>query len=417
MRRFLMTASFAIAAFAGLNAQKLDEVQEKFSKGKYDEAKEKIDKVLADSKNQSNPSAWYWKGNVYVQLAKADSMNQLSYDAAHEAFEAYKKYQQLDQKNVMMALEQNVGLFMLRDVYATKGDKYWSDKQYDKAYENFSKALQVQDYVVQKGFTYNDYAYPKLDTVLVRYTAAAAYSAKMEDAAIPYFEQLADANIAEKDFKDIYGLLVQYHIKKGNTAKAEKYLASGRQLFPDPDYWLSIELGDVGNDKAARIAKLKEMVDKYPDNGSLALDYAIDLRNDALIWDTKPADYNTKKEKYLAAVAKAAELNPTSELANFLHSEYYYIQISDLEDDLRAVRGNTPADVAKKKEINTKIDAAYEGLYTASMKAYELYEADKNMKIQDKANFRKVVNQLVDYYTKKKNTEKVTFYQNKLKTL
>lgn len=417
MRKILMIASLALFSFSALHAQKVKDVQEKFQKGKYDEAKEKIDELLNDPKNQSLPEAWYWKGNVYAQLAKADSNNTLSYDAAHEAFEAYKKYQELDQKNVLMTLEQNVGLFMLRDVYAGKGDHFWNQKEFDKAYENFRKALEVEDYVTSKGFSYNNYSYPAVDTVLLRYTAAAAYSAKKEDEAIPYFEKLADAKIAEKDFRDIYGLLVQYHNKKGNTAQAEKYLALGKELFPDEEYWISVELGDLGNDKEQRMTRLKEMSEKYPTNAALALDYGIELRNHALIWEDKPADYADRKAAYSAALKKAVELNPKNELAAFLLSEYYYIQISDLEDELRAVRGTAAADVAKKKDINAQIDAAYEGLHDASLKAYELYAADSSLKIQDKANFRKVINQLVDYYTRKKNTERVNFYQDKLKTL
>lgn len=421
MRKLLFAALFATASFSATYAQKvekLDDVQEKFSKGKYDEAKEKIDKVLADPKNQNLAAAWYWKGNVYSQLAKADSMNQLSYDAANEAFNAYKKYQELDPKNVLMTLEQNVGLFMLRDVYATKGDQFWSKKQFSKAYQNYKNALEVEEYVSKKGFTYNNYAYPAMDTTLIRYTAAAAYSdTATRHLAIPYFERLADARIKEKDYKDIYAMLVQYHQGQGNETKAGKYLAMGKEFFPDPEYWLGIELGDLGNDKEKRMARLEEMAKKYPENGTLALDYAIELRNNAYIYDTKPTDYKARQDKYFAALQKALAMNQKSILTNYLLSEHYYIQIVDIEDELRLVRGNTPADQAKKKEINARLDKKYEELLGAALKAYEMYAAEPTLKVQDKANFRKVINQLIDYYQRKKNTERVTFYQNKLKTL
>nr|MBA2745795.1 hypothetical protein [Flavisolibacter sp.] len=57
-------------------------------------------------------------------------------------------------------------------------------------------------------------------------------------------------------------------------------------------------------------------------------------------------------------------------------------------------------------------------LYTYSFKAYNLFTDDyASLKAQDKANYRKVINQLIDYHQKKKQADKVTMYQDKLKTL
>ena len=98
-------------------------------------------------------------------------------------------------------------------------------------------------------------------------------------------------------------------------------------------------------------------------------------------------------------------------------SQFYVNQIYDLEDSLRLVRGNTPADQAKKKDINAKLDVKYESLNTYSQKAADMYAKETTLKAQDKANYRKVINQLIDYYTRKKQTDKVTALEEKLKTL
>ncbi|MGV3528792.1 MAG: tetratricopeptide repeat protein [Flavisolibacter sp.] len=447
MRKILMIASLALFSFSALHAQKVKDVQEKFQKGKYDEAKEKIDELLNDPKNQSLPEAWYWKGKVYTELAQADSNNTLSYDAAHEAFEAYKKYQELDQKNLMMALEQNVGFFILQQVYAGKGQVYWNQKEYDKAYENFRKALEVEKYVKSKDFSYNNYSFPEVDTVLVRYTAAAAYSAKKEDEAMPYFEKLADAKIAESDYRDIYGLLVRYHNRKGNADKADKYLEIGKELFPDNDYWLSVEIADIAYQEKELVDSLRsllsssdsvqqenihgqldslnkiianktesqyvQILEKNPKNAPIALDYAILLRNKALIWDRKPTDYQSRKSAYAKAINSAVTLDSNSALASFLLSEYYSINSADLEEEYRMTK-----DPVKKKELAVAIEKEYENLLSTSLTAYRIYDENlAELKIQDKANFRRVINQLLDYYTRKKNTERVNFYQEKLKKL
>src|SRR4051812_47970124 len=157
MRKLVFTVLLA-ASFTGLFAQKLDDVQEKISKGKYDEAKEKIDKFLADPKNQSNANAWYYKGKIYAELARLDSTDTLSYDAAGEAFNAFKKYQELDKKNVMMTLDQNVGLFQLYDLHYNAGIKNYNKKDYVTAYDRMKKAMELEDYISKRNYSYNGFS-------------------------------------------------------------------------------------------------------------------------------------------------------------------------------------------------------------------------------------------------------------------
>src|SRR6476469_327503 len=104
MRKFLLTTVLFTSASA-LFAQKLDDVQDQISKKNYTQAKAGIDKVLADPKGQKSANAWYYKGVIYNELAKDSSQDNSAYRA--EAYEALKKSQELDPKNVMGELEQN----------------------------------------------------------------------------------------------------------------------------------------------------------------------------------------------------------------------------------------------------------------------------------------------------------------------
>jgi hypothetical protein len=62
--------------------------------------------------------------------------------------------------------------------------------------------------------------------------------------------------------------------------------------------------------------------------------------------------------------------------------------------------------------------AMYEQLYAYSQKAYDLYTAEgSNLKAEEKPNYRKVINNLIDYYQFKKQPTKAAEYQAKLKTL
>jgi tetratricopeptide (TPR) repeat protein len=415
MRKLLLSVLLA-ASSSMLFAQKLDDVQEKISKGKYDEAKEKIDKFLADPKNQSNANAWYYKGKIYTTLAAQDSTRSLTYDPAGEAFNAFKKYQELDPKNIMMTLDQNVGLFQLYDYYYNGGIKSYNKKDYEKAYAQMKNAVAVEEYIAKKGYAYNGFAFPALDTQLVNLTASSAYLAKKEDESIPYFQKLADAKIKEKEYREVYGLLAEYYMKKGDQAQADKYLGYGKELYPDNDYWISLEFGDPGKDTVKRLAHYEEMITKYPDNYALSMDYAIESFNYTYSYDKKPADYTARQEKTQKALQQALKANPNSPLANFVMAQHVYNQIYDFEDAQRAVRGTTPADMAKRKDFTTKINQKYEELNTYAQKAYDLYAAETAPKTQDKVNMRKMAENLAEYYDRKKDSAKADMYRQKAKS-
>lgn len=448
MRKLFLAAAFA-ASLTTTFAQDLKDVQEKISKGKYDEAKDRLEKFLADPKNAQNSSAFYYKGVINNYFAQTDSAGTLTYDASREAFNAYKKALELDPKNPMMTIDQNLGFFQLFDLKYNKAIKDYNNKKYEQAYRTFQDAVEIQDYIKSKNFSLPSYTPPALDTQLINLTASSAYLAKQEDVAIPYFERIANAKVGGKDYKEIYALVVQYHLKKSNQANADKYLAIGKQLYPDEDYWLSLEFGNVGTKeelqklddlraelnkattpaaktdlqnqihviedkhKAERLKRYSDLMQKYPNNNALATDYAIELFNNTYVYDKKPADYTDRQAKLQAALDKALATNSNNSMVYFLQSQHFYSQIFDLEDSRRNIKGNTPAETAKRKDMNAQIDKKYEDLMTASQKAFDIYSAQTDLKQQDKISYRKVTDQLIDYYTRKKMMDKVTFYQTK----
>ncbi len=416
MRKLFFSFLF-ITIFSGLQAQKLKDVQKDISNNNFTEAKVKIDQMMTDPRNQSDASAWYYKGKIYSSLAQQDSTNSLDYDAPGIAFEAFKKYQEMDAKNTLMILEQNVGLFQLYDLYYNRGVKNYNDKDYAAAFEKMKKALEVEDYIRSKDFSFGNFSFPALDTQLVNLTASSAYLAKKESEAIPYFEKIADARVGGKEYKEVYALLVDYYVRNNNNEKADKYLNIGRDLYPDNDYWVSVEFGSPGDDIEARFKRYEAMLKKYPENYTLAMDYAIELFNYTYSYDSKPADYDARVAKTGEALERALKANSTS-TANFVMSQHVYNQIYDIEDALRAIRGTTAADKAKRKPLVDKLDQKYEELFRYTQKAYDLMTPEyAEMKPQDKANYRKVINILIDYHTRKKQTDKVTLYQERLKAL
>jgi len=69
----------------------------------------------------------------------------------------------------------------------------------------------------------------------------------------------------------------------------------------------------------------------------------------------------------------------------------------------------------KKKAAFAKLDQKYEELHKYSLKAYERYLLD--LKPETRDNCKKILNQLIVYYQKTNQVDKVKYYQDRLKNL
>lgn len=413
MRKLLLSATL-IASGLSLFAQKLDEVQENISKGKYSEAQEKLDKFLANPKNQDNANAYYYQGVIYNELAKDSTKTDKDYRM--EAFNAFRKYQQMDPKNILMTLNQNAGLFQLYEGYYNSAIASYNAQQFDKAYHNFKNALEVERYINSKGFSYSGTTLPALDTSLILNTAAMALKANLEDTAMKYYASLADAKLKGPNFQEIYQMLVEYYGKKNDETNRNKYLALGQELYPENEYWLEANLTPYKDDKAKLFAKYEELMQANPDKYFLAYNYAVELYNYLHANNAKPADAATLEPKLEPAIAKAIAIKSTPE-GNFLMVKYYLDNIYNLQDQYRSVTGKTPADTKKRQGITAQINDTYDKIAPYAEAAYAAYDAKGNLTPVEKATFRNITNVLIDYYTYKKQTDKVQSYQNKLKSL
>ncbi len=411
--RKLILFLFFLASGTAMIAQNLDDIQEKINKGKFGEAKEKIDKVLADPKNQKSANAWYYKSLVYSELGKDSS--RIDMDYRMESFNAYKKYLEVDPKNVMGTLNQNANLFGLYEGYYNRGIKYFNNKEYDKSYSDFKNALIVKDFVHGKKYEINGFRFAAIDTNLLNLTGSAAILAKQEDAAVGYFQQLADAKVKGDDFKEIYPILVDYYHRKKNAEAKAKYIAIGRELYPNNQYWNQVQIEDAGDDKVKRLAKFQEMVKADPTNYDLAIDYGIELFN--YTYNTnKPTDYQARQLELHAALSNAIKLNSTAP-ANYIMAQHLYNQVYDLQQDYNAIKSTKPDDVKKKQAINKNIDTKFDELSGFSQAAYDTYSKMETLKANEKENYKKVTLQLIEYYKLKKLPAKAKVYEDKLKTI
>jgi tetratricopeptide (TPR) repeat protein len=409
MRKLLLGILSFIAFIA--SAQDLQTVQRSIASNDYLSAKKQIDIFFNEKKNTVDAPAWYYRGRVYTEVVR--QYDKSNYENLQEAFKSYKRYQELDPKNKLMQLNDNVDLFQLYDLSYNTAADYYNDKNYDLAYNHFKIALDVEEYIRKKEFSFQGKTFPSLDTSLINLTGSAAYLSNKEEEAIPYFERLANAKISGDDYKGVYALLYQHYSKKNDQARAVRYLSAGKEIFPDDNYWIKMELGNVVDEKT-RFARYEQLAQKYPGNVTLMMDYAVELFN-YVYAEPQPTDFETRQNRLQTLLTKVLDIDANSAMANFVMSQHAYNQVYYMEEALRGMKEGTPAEQTKKKAFSSKLDQKYEELLRYSLKAYELYSND--LKTENKEYCRKALNQLIAYYQKKKQGDKIGYYQEKLKAL
>jgi tetratricopeptide (TPR) repeat protein len=412
--RKLVLALLLAASFTAVYAQKLDDVKEKIQKQKWDEAREKLDKAMEDPKAATNAEAWFYKAQIYHNLAKTHPEDPT---LPASSMEAMKKYLQLEEKqpdnkkNLLSTLEGNKTVYDIYSDYFKAGADAYNNKDYEKALNNFQKTIEAFDLLKKYNFTTATF-----DTTAVLYAGVSAEQSKNKELAVKYYSQLADQKIPDTTYKGIYEYVVNYYALNKDMPNARKYLDIGEAVFPDYDRWLVYELEMVGDDKAEKIAKYKELMQKYPNNYDLALDYGVLYFNYTYSNDTKPSDYALRQDTLAKILQQVMGIQQTP-LVNYLMSRHINNEIADLEEQKRAIKGTAAADVAKKKDIDNQINQRYDELVVYSQKAADLYGQETDLKPIDKIYYKQMLQDLVDYYQMKKNTAKVTEFQNKIKQL
>ena len=413
MQRFLLSL-LVILGSSSLFAQTIEDIEGQFGKGELDKAKASVDAFLAKEKNATKSDGWWYKGLIYNEIAKSDKYKSLAPDGRMDAFNAFKKYYEMDQKAVRATLEQHVRLFDIYNGYFDLGVTGFGASKFDSAYINFKNALMVEEYISGKGLEYNGFKFPTFDTTLIQNIALSAYRAKKEDDAAVYFKKIADQKIAGKDNVDVYQLLVEYYTKKNDKVNKEKYLQLGRELFPADDRWYQIELEEADpKDKKALFAKYEELMPKYPDKYVMSYNYAVELFNYTYAGDTKPADYKESQKKIESVLKATMAANKNYPEANVLMARHYYNVLYDYQDDMQAIKGTTPADQKKKADLKVKMTESADQLIVYAQAAFDMYGAKATMKARERGNYKVVAGYLSTAYDIKGDKVKADEYRKK----
>lgn len=416
MRRLFLTGIFAIAAGIGLFAQSLDKAKDLFKANKFTDAKTQIDGFLAVDKNQKNGEGWYYKVKIYNAIAANDQLRTQFPDARDQAFDALKKYTDVDDKKLLLL--QMDGYKPVNEIYQGYfqiGANNYNAGHYDSALHNFSGALQTSSFMNSKGWTTL-----KIDTTSTLYAGIAAEKGGKRDTAAVYYGRLAEAKIANingSNMVEIYKWLVDYYNQKKDEANTKKFLTLAKEQYPDELFWPSTELDNLrekGN-KDSLFAKYDEITAHFPKNHLFFFNYGLELYQYASDTSSghRPANYDALISKAQENLKKCLELQPDYPQAALVMGQISYNAGVDLQGQTKKIPGKTPDDIKKRADLRIAAGKKFDEAIPYFEKVDQDLGTKGKLKMDEKGTLKDAYDLMITIYENKNLKDKAEAYTNK----
>jgi len=344
--------------------------------GKLDQAKTAIDEAVVNEKTMADPKAWFYRGNIYLDIANSTDpkFQKLDPDPLGVAYDSYQKALTFDTKKEYTE-DINKYIPAVAESYYNLGVVDYNLKNFRGAAEKFEKAFDVNR---TSGVT---------DTTAL-YNAAVAASLGEEDAmAKDLYQKVLTLNYQRPD---IYSSLADIYKKEGDTAFALQTVQKGREIFPE-DFNLLIAETNIflsTNQKEKAMADLEKALQIDKSNPSIF--FAVGTVYDQL------GDFEKAEGAYKEAIA----LNPNYFEANYNIGALYVNEAADIQTKAN----DLPLDAIKEYEIEkAKADDLLNKSIPYLEKALELNPEDTNAMVS-----------LKEIYTRLGMTEKLQWINEKL---
>ena len=319
--------------------------------GKLDKAKEAIDEAVQNEKTIGEAKAWFYRGNIYLDIANSTDSNfkKLDPDPLQKAFESYQQAMKLDEKQTY---KEDIDKYLpaVAESYYNWGVVNYNMSNYKEAAKKFEKAYEVNKSI------------GKIDTTAIYNAAVSANIAGEDQMAKADYLKVMDLKYSKPD---IYSSLSEIYKKEGDTAQALETIQQGRVLFPE-DFNLLIAETNIyltTNQKEKAQADLERAIDIDKTNPTIF--FAVGTIYDQL------GDFDKAKRAYTSAL----ELKPDYFDANYNLGALYVNKAAEIQTKANDLPLN---ETEKYNAEKAKADSLLNSSIPYLEKALELQPGDVN---------------------------------------
>lgn len=328
---FILTL-FIFASTAFSQNSKVVSAYNYHNSGKLDKAKKAIDEAIANEKTVGDAKAWFYRGNIYVDIYRSTDENYKNLDpnALNVAYDSYNKAMELDEKN---KYKEDILKFMpvLGEAYYNEGANKYNDGMQSMATDSAASVASFKQSVEAFESAYDIYTQSGInDTATIYYISVAAEFGHDYDKAKLNLQKLVDMNYEEASIYTSLGNI--YYNQDKDVDKAFAVFTQGRERFPmDLNLLLNetnIFLSEGITDKALNNLQQAAEIDK--DNPTIF--FAIGAKYNEVVDDTtKSAEVNDAAfENAVLAYSRAIELKPDYFDPNYNMGALYVNKASSL---------------------------------------------------------------------------------------
>lgn len=405
---------FILAIVAGTSvAQSVKDIDKFIVLGRWADADAAVKAFMANPKTSAKPEGWYYRGAVDFSLSNDSTLSVPQKLALKtSSFDAYKKYQMMDEKAPSLAEEKYRPYLLLYAGFYDLGAATFNQKDFSNSYKAFSKALETEEYILSKGYSYEEIKFAAFDTALILNTAIAASQAKDTVNQIRLYTRFLDNGIGGEESMPVYEIAIDHYVKNKDEVNANKYIKIAERVFPkNKDLWNEYEVKLIGKDnKEALYAQYDKILANDPTNFNTAYNYAVDLYNSLYAaGETRPADPNATKAK-LTSLLKAAITSDKGIDAAMLMTNHLFNVTAEL-----SVEETNEKVPAKKVEKKKKTIEAANAVIPYAEKVMEYLNGIATPTSRQNADKKNVLGYLMDVYSLKGDNKKADEY-DKLRT-
>ncbi|MFZ1785778.1 MAG: hypothetical protein WAU23_11300 [Ferruginibacter sp.] len=416
MKKYLLLILLSLTGYY-VKSQELKNVILYSSLKQYDKAKLEIDSYMAKEKNAQLPDGWYYKAYVYNALGRSETKPIAEGEQDYQlAFDAIKKYAELDPKGKLTKEENNSTIYNTYYGFNDLGIKAYNAKDFAASFDCFKKTLEVHHYIYNnKIYGPNDLKLAAHDTDLVWNMVVLANELKNKEEGFVYKKMIADADMSDEKYVAVYDDLIVKYKKEGNAELFTKYLAAAKKYFPaDKEYWdtQDIDFALKGLENEDLFAKYEELLTRLPDNYMVVFNYGFELSKYISSSDAKGKDIKGYKAKMETLFKKAISIKNTVE-ANLLMSNIYYDSYFSYLDEISKIKGTKPEDNKARNELKNLRNETLAKAIPYAEEAVKQLSAMEKLKATDKQNFKLVLEILTTAYKAADNTAKFEEYEKK----
>jgi hypothetical protein len=416
MKKYLLVLSLLSGALYS-TAQDLDNIKKMILLNKFEQVKPDIDSYLSNEKNAAKAEGWYFKAYTYNSLGRVATRPLTeSKNLFTGAFDAVKKYAQLDPKMPLTVEEKNSTIFNIYYGLYDLGIKAYNDKNYEESFDAFSKTLGVHDYIYDnKLYGPENLKLPAHDTDLVWNLAVLANELKKKDMTLVYYKKIADAGLSDEKYASAYDELVVKYLKEKNAEMFATYLAAAKKHYPiDQPYWemKEIEFALADLEDEALLNKYEELTKTLPNNYVVFYNYAVDMDKFITSDAAKGKDVNAYKSRIEELFKKAVSIKSTLE-GNLQLANLYYSKTFEINERIAKIKGTKPAELKVKNDLIAESKTITLASINYADAAIKLLAELKEYKFTDKSNYKLALEILEHGYKTTGNAAKLAEVQKK----